>query len=427
LAGRIAEFDKQFKERTDKMKNTLNAKLREFRSKDREELETKYNAHNAEIEKLKAEHDEELEKLKASATIKTEASEESKPFSIEDISDAQAKDLVAKHPTIESMVRRNIINANKKTEEKLKSEYEQKMQDAATAAKTSQENAVKMEQMRQNVKLNMTEKRSKDALAKIEVVEKAATDNPQRPVGEVWAIAKQTKAVVITAAAQAAAQPATTSQNAPTASTPSQPVSAAPTPVPSSDSAAAGNQPAASNIPEPSVNTSSLPVKPTQAQGAGAKVLGNLMAGNVPQAGSGIPRGVGRGSRGTYQSGDGNRGGSGIPRGRGGRGGQRGGGHHHQNNNQGGGRGGNVSSSHQNAAPNNNANNANTNTNNQAGRGAGGVGGGGGVAPPSDSGGPNSPMNPNAKQFTPGAGFKRPHDDPAGQGGNAEKRARGNQ
>jgi nucleoprotein TPR len=404
--------EQQFQARADKMKGSLNNKLRELREKDRETLdgiETKYKAeieqlkgeHLVEIERLKSEHAQELERLQTSGSTTAtqgETAVETSTAVKSEFTDAEIKNLVANNATIKDMIKRNILNTTKKSEEKLREEYEKKIQDAT---KSAQENAVALEQKRQNVKLNMAEKKTKDALAKIEVVERAATDTPQRPVGEVWAIAKLARQAINNAAAQSAAQSSAGSQAATVPHQNTQgkaaenglrqstaPVSANNVPPATAAAPNAQTQANATNASAPT-----LPQKPAPPQGAGAKVLGGLIAGN-PQAGSSIPR-FGS-NRGRGDGGQG-RGGSGIPRG-----GNRG-------------RGGGQRLSNQ-------ASNINTN---QAGRGGGGG--------PQNAGG-NSPLNANAKQFTPGgfggqagAGNKRPHDDASGQGGNAEKRPRSEQ
>jgi nucleoprotein TPR len=414
--AKSAAAEQQFQARADKMKAALNNKLRELRQKDKEEADAKYNAdmeqlkkeHEIEIERLKTEHSKGVQNLNSSsdstlAAPATTTSEITQPVKTE-LTDAEIKDLVSKNQTIQEIIKRNILNTTKKSEERLREEFEKKMQDVTKAAQVAQDNAVSLEQKKQNVKLNMAEKKTRDAMAKIDVVDKAATETPQRPVGEVWAIAKQTKAVINTAASQVAAQPASVKQtpapqnvqaaqktvNATEQPSAPQPTEAATT---SSDNVAVQNNQPTQNNASTTTTNSSLPTKPAQPQGAGAKVLGNLMSGNV-QPTSGIPRfGAGRGGRGGHQHGDGGQSrGSGIPRG-GARGrGQRGGGQ--------------------------------INTTNQSGRGGGVVG----ATTAAPSGGPNSPLNPNAKQFNPGfggAGNKRPHEDSTS--GNVGKRARNQQ
>src|SRR5205814_7764390 len=55
--------------------------------------------------------------------------------------------------------------------------------------------AVELAEKRLLAKVSMTEGRARSVQAKIEVVQNAATDTPQRPVVEVWEIAKVAKPV----------------------------------------------------------------------------------------------------------------------------------------------------------------------------------------------------------------------------------------
>ncbi|KMU87665.1 hypothetical protein CIHG_06058 [Coccidioides immitis H538.4] len=79
--------------------------------------------------------------------------------------------------------------------------------------------AVELAEKRLLAKVSMTEGRARNAQAKIEVVQKAASDTPQRPVAEVWEIAKAAKPVV---AQQAAPKPLPPASPAPPASAPAQ-------------------------------------------------------------------------------------------------------------------------------------------------------------------------------------------------------------
>lgn len=68
--------------------------------------------------------------------------------------------------------------------------------------------AVEMEGMKQKAKLGMVEGGLRTAKAKLAVVETAATDTPQKPVIEVWEIAKTTKATPVNAGVPASKAPA---------------------------------------------------------------------------------------------------------------------------------------------------------------------------------------------------------------------------
>src|SRR5205814_10104455 len=65
--------------------------------------------------------------------------------------------------------------------------------DAQKKSEHAKEQAVLMESKRSTLKINMAENRARTAAAKIEVIEAAARETPERLVGEVWEIAKVAK------------------------------------------------------------------------------------------------------------------------------------------------------------------------------------------------------------------------------------------
>ncbi|EHY57655.1 Protein mlp1 [Exophiala dermatitidis] len=267
-------------------------------------------------------------------------------------------------------------------------------------------NAEQMWEKRGAVKFNMAQSRAALATAKLEVVKKAAEETPEKPVGEVWSIAKDAKP-------PAAPKPAPTAAaaTAPPAAPAQSPAKAEPKQdkKPDTEGKANGNvqphaQPAATATEKPAqtqppaatptsqpaqpaqMNTSHAAPKPADAQSSQAAPKPTTQATNEPakpqqpstgaalmhQLQSGIPRGGSiRGNRG-----------SGIPRGRGAPRGRGGATHANAGMHQQG-RGGNQS----------------------PGRGA---------------------LNPQAAQFTPGGGNKRARDDGEGaDGGGQGKRIRG--
>jgi nucleoprotein TPR len=410
IAARRAELEKEYQEkataaeqrfnlRANDMRSKLSAKLAEGRTKAQEDAQLAVEQlkieHAAELERIKADHNQQLERLRNAVPQYTADGESATGTEIPPVLDvvaaisamteAEAKRVVANNDTIKTIMRRNISQFVTKEKELLQEQHAkdigQKLEEAAKAAQLAQENAVNLEAKRQSVKFTMADNKAKTAIAKIEVVEKVAAATPQRPVGEVWAEAKLAKPPVkpvplIPAAGHAAAQ-ASQSQ---TGQTPSGPVTAKPQPFGQPSSAvpaanpfaaqpAAQNQ-AASNVSQPSA-VSSLPAKPPPSTG-------------IPQPGAG---------RGRSASGSGPPGGSAIPRGgsrigRGRGGGQRGG--------------------------------------NQQVQTSGFQRQGGPPTSGNSPGGGKGNLNPNAKQFVAGGtGLKRPSE--AGQGGNVEKRPRGEQ
>lgn len=176
LAQKDAEVETKVKEKTDKMKDILNNKLAEYKSL----------------------HKDEVEKLKAEFGTKPEGG-------FPDLDDAQARDLVAKNETIKTIIRNNIRSAITKEREKSTQAaaptdpeqtkaLEQKFNEEKEALIKEREqkitSAVELAEKRLLAKVSMTESRARNSQAKIDVVQKAATDTPQKPVVEVWEVAK---------------------------------------------------------------------------------------------------------------------------------------------------------------------------------------------------------------------------------------------
>lgn len=221
-AARAAEWEAKFKEldekheqivktRSDKMKEALNKRLSDYKTQmeeertqmkqDIEKLEADFKLRMEQERKIwEAEHGNVPSDTKPPATparqnaSSTPAGTPSTSLTnLSTLNDKEIRDLVSTNATIKSIIQNNIKNKlaieTKKVREEqetLKIEWEQKVVQAreqATALATS----------KSNLKLNMTEKRAQAAAAKLVVVETAAKDTPQRPVGEVWEIAKDAK------------------------------------------------------------------------------------------------------------------------------------------------------------------------------------------------------------------------------------------
>ncbi|KAF2193464.1 hypothetical protein K469DRAFT_551061 [Zopfia rhizophila CBS 207.26] len=384
------QAEDKFQQRADSMKRTLNAKLAEGKQAYQQKFDE-------DMQKLKSEHEEEIQQAQsvaqsaqqttstddvakgsAATEIMPAIKTEGKPA---ELSESAVKDLVATNPVIKSMVSRNIqkklgeekdVIANRVKEEQEKITAE-KLEEAKQLAEKQKASAVEMESKRYTLKLSMAENRLKAATAKIDVVDKAATDTPERPIGEVWAIAKNTKPPAAAPTAPATQPPAV---QAPQPSTDSQTASA-----PSTETATA---------------PPAQPAQPTQTPGSQPQ----------PQApGTGFPQS--NGAPGGGQSSIPTRGG-GIPRP--GRGGQQNQTQNQQQQNQ----GINIQGAGASQLPRGGG---------HRGRGRGG------------QGSPRGGLNPGAQQFTPGTGAggqgagrgqKRGRDDGGdGDGHQGGKRARG--
>jgi len=263
------QLESEYNTRTENMKKQLNQKLREGREKAREEVRNELVAqHSDELQKLNAEHETAMENLReehrqiverltregAEAVEKAKASARSPPAASHDqpstatepqsqsqetkavkpeeqvapeelaITDAQARELVQKNQMIRGILQRNIQNKVSQESTRLKEEHDKAMQERIEEGKKEKEKAVNMETMKQKAKLGMAENQLKGSKAKLDVVETAAKDTPQKPVVEVWEIVKLTKAppaavapspikpVAAQPQSPAPAQPATTAQ-----------------------------------------------------------------------------------------------------------------------------------------------------------------------------------------------------------------------
>lgn len=359
--------DSIVKQRSEKMKNALNKRLAESK----ETMEKQ-----AQEEKLKLQAEFELKLQQELAIVKAEQqsappqngvpSTPAKPseapvtqtpiagtpgvIDLQNLNDPQTREVIMSNPTVMSIVKANVkkmvASETKKVREEIeatvKSEYEQKIANA-------KEQAAALTEKKSALRINMSDRQTKTALAKIGVVETAARETPQRPVVEVWNIAKDAKpqtpamtpapsvaaANTTTSAPSAPAAPAAPAASAASIDSPATVASDATAeeikPQPASTVPTGAPQGAVPQIARATVSTS-LPVTnnpfgqaqggqpaannpfgaPAQGQGQGQGQQGVRTGIPVPARGGGNP---GRG-RGTYQAGPG-RGGQG-PRGRGG-------------------------------------------------------------------------------------------------------------
>ncbi|RYP10585.1 hypothetical protein DL764_000555 [Monosporascus ibericus] len=270
LEAKAAEYEAKAKEaeesinatvkaRSDKMKESLNKRLNDYKA----QIETEKAQLNQEKEKMESDFKLRMEQERkiweaehasglngppatpvkqASAAIPAGAPTASLA-DLNGLNDKEIRDFLSNNATVKGIVQSNVRNklaaeAKKLREElepTLKAEWEQKVTQA-------REQATKLASSKSNLQLNMAENRTRAANAKLSVVERAAKETPERPVGEVWneakdakppppqAAPKQTATSAATAAATPAATPATTAATAPVAA-PAAPA-AAPTQAP---------------------------------------------------------------------------------------------------------------------------------------------------------------------------------------------------
>lgn len=219
--------------RSQKMREALNKKLAEDRAKNQAEL-------TQEKEKLEGEYNLRLQQERAiwQAESKIPATPGAAPSNVPftptkqteqqppqtpsapistmlvadfaQLSDADTRQLLSQNNTLKSVVANNIKNKlaietkklKEETEQSLRSEYESKIVSA-------KEQATMMATKKSSLQLNMAENKNRLATTKLKVVETAAKETPERPVGEVWEEAKKAKpAPVVAAAPPTVASPA---------------------------------------------------------------------------------------------------------------------------------------------------------------------------------------------------------------------------
>ena len=398
LAAKDSDHDAKIKERAEKLKETFNNKLAGVRA-----------AHRQKVEKLMANQQQAPPQEPATPgdQLDQARSTPSKAgAALPELTDAQARDLVAKNEVIQTIVRNNIRNILAKEKEKKKqgaqpsaepnqeamSALETKFNEEREALKKTHEegmeekikSAVELSDKKSLARISMLDTRFRTVHAKIDVVQKAASETPQRAVLEVWEVAKAARPAPAASQAQAAkpappASPAPAvvqpSPAAPSRATPAeappqpQQQQAAPSPAVNAPAPSAAGAPSKGQIKENVQQQPQVPHQPRPAAGAVAaapqaanpsenpfgqtpskqavpfpnKPPGGAAAPGVLrtlQSGLPVARGGGRGGRGSghqqnqfghvqqqQQQFQGQRG-TGIPRTRGGRGGGRGG---HQN------------------------------------------------------------------------------------------------
>ncbi|KAH0489727.1 hypothetical protein TgHK011_010144 [Trichoderma gracile] len=326
-----AKIQQTIKERSDRMKDTLNNKLKESRAKLEEEFKRKdedlklrfeqekliWQAENpakaASTKEAPAAEQQPHTPAKAEETSTVAAPASGGPPDLSQLDDSAIRQFLSTNATVKNIIAANIRKKMDAESAKIKSEYEGKI----TAAR---EQAQLMESKKSTLRINMAENKLRTATAKLGVVETAAKETPQKPVVEVWEIAKSTQAPPLPPAAKPPAPSSTTgtpakqpgtpgtippnSQAVPTAAAPAaQPVANGPGPAvapaqaaiqPLAEPKAADTAgPATSGIPPPQV-TNPFAV-PAAASTPGApnpfakQETANAPAAQQPQPQQGLP------------------------------------------------------------------------------------------------------------------------------------------
>nr|POE54965.1 nucleoprotein tpr [Quercus suber] len=269
---------KQIEEERDRrievMKNNLRRQLKEQKEKIREELRKEMiEEHEQALQKLRAEHDTAMKQLQgdhkaamekfgeqgSTAIVKAANSDgavksENNIFNILDFPDDQVMQLMQTNDRVKRIVSSNITKRTNAEIEKFNKLIAQKDAEIATlktiqekgepksgnteetskrieeltlqleAAISSKDEAVKKAREMAEMKTKLQLSQRDQALAKMNVVRKAATETPQKPVSEVWEVANKAKPVLKPAApmvatvTRAAPQATATTNSAPVVS-----------------------------------------------------------------------------------------------------------------------------------------------------------------------------------------------------------------
>ena len=226
---RIRQAEATFQKRADIMKAQLTKRLTEGRAEVRQAVESLKVQHEQELQSLEIRHRDELDELRRHETIRFEQFKQSwlaenanasstDAFTVNmgsqpqptdkkwEPNEAEIRSLISSNELVKTIMRKNITAlAHKdrealiaKTREEQQKIMNEKIAEAEAKATQIREQAVVMEGKKYNVKISMTENRARAAQAKIDFVQKAATDTPEKPVGEVWLVAKDVKPASIT-------------------------------------------------------------------------------------------------------------------------------------------------------------------------------------------------------------------------------------
>jgi nucleoprotein TPR len=201
------------KERSDKMKTALNNKIKEKNAQMEQEREQMRNEVTKQREdwRLQLEQERkiwEAEQISAkppgtpaqqtapAPAPATPGTPATIPASLDGMSDADVRKFVSTNQTVKEIitnnVRHKVAEATRKVKEECeqshisKSEHDQKITQARAESQ-------KLAESKANVRVNMAQNRLRNTDAKLHVVEVAATETPEKPVGEVWEVAKVAK------------------------------------------------------------------------------------------------------------------------------------------------------------------------------------------------------------------------------------------
>ena len=207
---RMRQVEKRFEERFQAIKETLSKRLASAKAEVRaagersktEALQNLQQQHAAEIEALNTRHAEELQELRNVTSQERPAVESipgteattATPEEKAEMTEAEVKEMLSRNAAARKIVSDNIRKHIQKTTAEQEKITADKLAQAETKAKLDREQAVSMEGKKMQLKVTMAEGRYRGEQAKTNIVQQAANETPEKPVGEVWAVAKDAKA-----------------------------------------------------------------------------------------------------------------------------------------------------------------------------------------------------------------------------------------
>jgi nucleoprotein TPR len=208
-ARRIEEqVETTIKSRSEKMKDQLNKRLAQAKETQKTELEAEY--------KLKLEQEKQIwlaeckatstpsivpptqlptsENVPATPGTPVPGTPSQKPpqasSSLPTLSEEDIREILKSNATAQSIFKGNLSKRVAAETQKLKDDHAKVLAEAQQKADREKAQAQLMETKKSALRINMLENKAKISTGKIEIVEKAAQETPQKPVVEVWEEAK---------------------------------------------------------------------------------------------------------------------------------------------------------------------------------------------------------------------------------------------
>ena len=207
--ARVKQAEDKYNARAQNMKETLNKRLAANRAEMQQKLEAS-NAdavtelkqqHSTEIDALNHRHAAEIAELKLHSDSGTEVARRESQDVVEDGSqtdaweptDAEVRTLLQRNALAKKLVLNSLNNRERTVREEEQKKLKEQLGDLESKIAKAKKDAEGMVEAKFAAKFNLTENRLKTAQVKVEYVQNAAKETPDKVVGEVWAAAKDIK------------------------------------------------------------------------------------------------------------------------------------------------------------------------------------------------------------------------------------------